>query len=374
MIGIVNIRGTIGDLSEITKKQTQFITLLDVVKQIESNKEALSFNVYIDSIGGFVEEGYRIFNYLKTLGKPVNTFIDGKCFSIATVIFLAGERRIIDTKSQFMIHAPLDDVTGNANELESVAQELREVESEMVGFYHKHTGISKAALSSLIESETFLTPEEAVSLGFATEIETTIKTIPLSTNIKAVAFSNKLNKKQMNDTLTKEETQGLFNKIGAQIDKILKRTKPLNIVLQDTNGVEINFPDVEEGQTPGVDSVGSIDGSPAEGSYVMDQLGATLVFIGGIVTEIIPNDDEATAALKTEIEQLKTQLTEKEGQLNTANTEQQETRTEVLGLKTELGKFKALAGKFEPGDKKKTPTKEDDKKSSGLMKAEFYDK
>lgn len=388
MIGVVNINGFIGEPDIFFDGEVNtFTTLLDIVKQIESNQEAESFNVFINSQGGIVEDGYKIFNYLKTLGKPVNTFINGQCFSIATVIFLAGIRRIINTSSEFMIHAPWTMTIGDANQLEDEAEQLRDLENELVNFYHKHTGISKAALKSLIESDTFLTPDEAVSLGFATEIKQSDDTSTITvTTMKAVAFSNTLNQNKMSDKTT-NKISGQLEKLMSGVNKILGRFKAVGIVLQDSNSVEIDFPDVEEGQTPAVGDRGLIAGAPVpnmEGSdvsveYIMPQLdNAVVVFRDGVVWQINPasadDDSEEMVALKAEVEDLKTQLTEKETELDTANTEKDSIKTDVLALKTEIGTFKALAGSFNfDGNKKPSKKDGEGKKSSGIMKAEWYD-
>lgn len=361
MIGVVNINGFIGEpdlfFDGLIDGNT---TLLDVVKQVESNKEAISFNVFIDSQGGIVEDGYRIFNYLSSLGKPISTFINGQCFSIATVIFLSGTRRVINIGSQFMIHAPWSESVGDANKMEEDAEQLRKIENDLINFYHKHTGISKAALKSLIETDTFLTPDEAVSLGFATEIETTKKETPLNTQLKAVAYSTKLNIKQMSE---QKEVKGLVEKVLAGINKLLEgKSKPVNIVLQDANGVEIDFPDVEQGQIPAVGDRGLIEGAPianAEDSdrsipYIIPSLGATVWFTDGAVVEIAPDDSEEVTALKTKISELEGKLTEAQNTAKDAKEEKETMKQEVLGLKKDVEKLNGLAGGFNASDKKKT--------------------
>ena len=52
----------------------------------------------------------------------------------------------------------------------------------MVEFYSKSTGTEKEAIYPLMRNETYLTPEQAVNLGFATEIRKPMK---------AVAYLNK---------------------------------------------------------------------------------------------------------------------------------------------------------------------------------------
>lgn len=381
MIGIVNIQGFIGDPIDFAFDIGDMpnTTLLDVVKQVENNKDATEYHIFINSIGGSVDEGYAIFNYLKSLKKPVNTFAGETCQSIATVPFLAGSRRVIDANCNFMFHPPWGDPgPGNADRFENFVDQMRELEDGLTSFYAKYTGTSKEAFKALLNEDRVLTAQEAVDLGFATEIETVVTTVPLNTSLKAVAFSNILNQKTMSNQLTKKEAEGFFNKIMAKIDGIIK-PKAVNITLQDSNGVEIEFPSVEQGQTPAVGDAALINGAPvpnAEGSelsveYIMPSLGdAVVVFRDGVVDSIaMPNaGDEEMMALKNEVAGLKKKVADKEAELQAANAENQKMVTDVLALKTEIRKFKAVAGGFNPDGGKEPPGNDNEGGASSFMK------
>ena len=66
--------------------------------------EADTINVYINSYGGEVAEGLAIYNSLKRHKAKVKTYCDGFACSIASVIFMAGDERIMSTASLLMIH------------------------------------------------------------------------------------------------------------------------------------------------------------------------------------------------------------------------------------------------------------------------------
>ena len=146
MIGNIYITGEIG----------VNIELKDVIKQVQDQKEALEYNVYINSIGGYVDTGFDIYNYLTNLNKPITTIGTGFVASIATVIFLAGNKRKLTAGTQFMIHNPSGGVEGTAEQIENYNKSLKDAENNLIKFYSEKTGLEKDALIPLLRNETFL--------------------------------------------------------------------------------------------------------------------------------------------------------------------------------------------------------------------------
>jgi ATP-dependent protease ClpP protease subunit len=100
------------------------VTLLDVIKQVKQQSAAESFLVKIDSV--YVDCGNDIYNYLKNLDVPVTTYTT-KAYSIASVIFMAGETRVIPEGAidALMIHLPWMEAAGNHSELTDYLKELK---------------------------------------------------------------------------------------------------------------------------------------------------------------------------------------------------------------------------------------------------------
>ena len=63
-----------------------------------------NLHVYINSYGGEVAEGLAIYNSLKRHKAKVTTHDDGFAASIASVIFMAGDERIMSNASLLFIH------------------------------------------------------------------------------------------------------------------------------------------------------------------------------------------------------------------------------------------------------------------------------
>lgn len=326
MVGNIYITGEIG----------VNIELKDVIKQVQDQKEALEYNIYINSIGGYVDTGFDIYNYLVNLNKPITTIGTGFVASIATVIFLAGAKRKLTAGTQFMIHNPSGGIEGTAEQIENYNKGLKDAENNLIKFYSEKTGLEKDALIPLLRNETFLSNEEAISFGFATETNETIK---------ASFKINNNNKK--NEMVLNQDDKNWFESLFSNFAK--KFNKPKNVMLLDATGKEINFPSVEDGLNPQVGDAGEIDGQPVpDGTYEMPSLNnASVTFVGGVIREIVEVDNEIEN-LKKENEVLKQQNLELTSKVTETENKISEIENEFKNLKTQItGKFKFEVNKKE---------------------------
>ena len=129
--------------------------------------------VRIKSFGGDVNEGLAIYNALRANPARVVTRADGFACSIASVIFMAGEERVMCDSSLLMIHNPWTSAWGaNAAEMRKLADDLDKIAQASKTAYLSRVSISPDELDSLLDDETWITPQEALEMGFATDIET----------------------------------------------------------------------------------------------------------------------------------------------------------------------------------------------------------
>jgi ATP-dependent protease ClpP protease subunit len=333
MEGNIYINGLIGTIynSDFTVRE-KGVELIDVIKQVQGNPSAELYNVYINSEGGVVETGFEIYDYLKSLGKPVNTIGLGQVASIATVVFMAGEKRYLKPATNFLIHLPMIGIDGflNSQDLELAKQSVAVVEKQLLDFYKKQTGLSEEALLPLLKKETSLTPSDAFDLNFATEY-----TVEFA---KAVAYLKPINI-NTNNNMTNEDKSWLEKLFAPILNK--KDNQIVNITVTDADGVIIDFPDVPEGTEPKVGDKATIDGKPADGDYLMPD-GMKFIFAMGELTEIAEpetEDNEEMTALKAENETLKADL--EASKLAFVNLEKS-----VVNLK------KQITSRFETIDKK----------------------
>ena len=127
-------------------------------------------NVHINSYGGEVAEGLAIYNTLKNHKAKVNTICDGFACSIAAVIFMAGDERIMNKASLLMVHNAWTYTAGNAAELRKQADDLEVINQSTMEAFKAHVNISDDELKALLDAESWLSPQEALEKGFATSI------------------------------------------------------------------------------------------------------------------------------------------------------------------------------------------------------------
>lgn len=143
-------------------------------------------NVNINSYGGEVAEGLAIYNALKRHKAKVRTCCDGFACSIASVIFMAGDERIMNEASLLMIHNAYSIAEGDANALRKMADDLDLVTSQSKKIYLANSNIDEAALTELMDKETFIDPKDALEMGFATSVVAISADHPAQSALKTV--------------------------------------------------------------------------------------------------------------------------------------------------------------------------------------------
>lgn len=145
---------------------------LDVSKAIAAiPPEVTDIEVHINSYGGDVAEGVAIYNALRQSGKHVTTVCDGFACSIASVIFMAGERRVMNSASLLMLHEPsFPNAGGNARALRKQADDLDVISQLSKTAYLAPGGIEPEELDEVMSAETWVSPEQAVEWKLATDI------------------------------------------------------------------------------------------------------------------------------------------------------------------------------------------------------------
>tara|TARA_R110000822_G_scaffold11176_3_gene41282 strand:- start:6117 stop:7256 length:1140 start_codon:yes stop_codon:yes gene_type:complete len=286
MIAKILIEGEIGEDT----------TLLDVMSQYRNIANPESVEVYINSIGGSVEVGNAIYDYLRALPVPVKT-IAHKAYSIAASIFMAGSERVVAQGADvLMIHFPfVMGFTGRSEDLQEMSKKLKTLENDFVSFYKSHLDIDENTIRNLLSTDTFMSGDEAFSLGFATTLE-----IPL----QAVAYfdKEKTSPEEANINNKKKSIMSKFDELIKAVKGFISDTEVVALVLQDANGLEITFPDVADDASPIIGDMATIEGQPANGEY-LSPTGETWVFLEGALTEIKPSVEESPEEEAARLEQ-----------------------------------------------------------------------
>ncbi|HQD86959.1 MAG TPA: Clp protease ClpP [Bacillota bacterium] len=132
--------------------------------------EVDTINVYINSYGGEVAEGLAIYNALRRHKARVRTYCDGFACSAASVVFMAGDERIMSNASLLMIHNAWTYTVGDQNQLRKDADDLEIITQASINAYMDHINITEEELKALMDAETWISANDALEMGFATSV------------------------------------------------------------------------------------------------------------------------------------------------------------------------------------------------------------
>lgn len=165
-------------------------------RAIENAGDFTSITLRINSPGGDAFEGVAIGNYLRSLGKPIVSCVDGLAASAASVIALCAHRVQLAPNAMLMCHNASTGAYGFASDLRKVADVLEKISNSIAQTYVRKTGKSLEEIQMLLESETWLGADEAVAEGFADAVvdpgEDTEDSMPVETKALAMLTESRL--------------------------------------------------------------------------------------------------------------------------------------------------------------------------------------
>ena len=173
----------------------------------ELNSGSGDVTVWINSPGGDCIAASQIYTMLMDYKGNVTVKIDGIAASAASVIAMAGTKVLMAPTALMMIHNPMTGAFGDHEDMQKAIEMLNEVKESIINAYEIRTNLSRAKLSHLMSSETWMNAKKAIELGFADEILTDDKTVA---DVPPFAFSSK----------AVEAT--LINKITAKAKPVVK--------------------------------------------------------------------------------------------------------------------------------------------------------
>ena len=289
---MITIKGIIG----------QDVSYLDVVNalSLEKNKNV---EVLIDSVGGDLNEGIQIFTLLRNSGKRINTECVNNCASAASLIFLAGDKRIAGCP--IMIHNPwIDGVSGNSKQLKEVSDSLLASEKQFQKLYLQRVTIDKEVLQTLMDNETYIGQMQAKNLGFATEIK----------NVAMAMLNNNSNTKQISKQMSKKPTK-VERALAWLNGTSTAEPTVFAMVLKTLTGADISIdreegrPELGDGATPDgfhqVEYGDEVLDIQVENDKIVDIVDSREKAEGGEGKDIVEGLLDEIEQLKAEIERLK---------------------------------------------------------------------
>jgi ATP-dependent Clp protease protease subunit len=123
--------------------------------------------LYINSPGGSVDDGFAIYDTMRTMQAEVVTVCLGLAASMAQFVLCAGTpgRRYAHRFSRVLMHQPHGQVEGTATDINIQAEQFGYLRRTMAELTAKHTGQPVERIVADADRDLWLTAEEALAYG-----------------------------------------------------------------------------------------------------------------------------------------------------------------------------------------------------------------
>ncbi|MGV8961904.1 MAG: ClpP family protease [Candidatus Saccharimonadaceae bacterium] len=123
-------------------------------------------DVYINSPGGSVYDGFAIYDVSKLIKSPIRTVCVGMAASMAAVLMFMGKERCGTQHSRIMFHQPSGRASGTSEEIQISHEEIQKVKKELYEIVEQHTTLT--GVEQLFRLDTWYTAKEAIECGILT--------------------------------------------------------------------------------------------------------------------------------------------------------------------------------------------------------------
>lgn len=219
------------------EEKTDAFSLKDALKHVDTP----NLTVRINSYGGEVSEGLAIYSLLSDFKGHVKTIVDGFACSAASVIFMAGEERVVPENGLLMIHNAWTEARGDSNKMKKVAEDLEKITQPSLNIYTLKTNLSEAEIKEKMDKEEWITSQEAFEWGFSTSQERENKAMQAleADFVHDLVMKNKELQKEL-DEATKNETVFDTKQLDKIVELIEENTRRIEQVNTELNEIRLN--------------------------------------------------------------------------------------------------------------------------------------
>jgi ATP-dependent Clp protease, protease subunit len=139
---------------------------------LENTGRGKDINFYINSPGGAVDDTLALYDTMKFMSSPVNTYCIGRAYSGGAVLMAAGQKgkRFMLPHAKIMIHQPYGGITGQAEDIRIQAEQIIKMKRELNKILSECTGRNVDEIQRDGERDKYFSAEEAVAYGLADEV------------------------------------------------------------------------------------------------------------------------------------------------------------------------------------------------------------
>jgi|GEM_PF-2124682 len=156
-----------GEVNE--SSANKLINEIDVLETLNPGKQ---ITVIINSGGGSVYDGLRIYNKFKSVKSPIHTVGNNMAASMAAVLLIAGDTREATSTCRILIHEVSSGARGKSTDMKADLRHTLDLQEDLYEIIAVSTGLSLKDIRKLCERDIFYSAEDSVRLGFIDKIST----------------------------------------------------------------------------------------------------------------------------------------------------------------------------------------------------------
>ena len=139
---------------------------------LESQDPTKDINLYINSPGGSVTDGFAIYDTMKYIKCDVSTICMGMAASMGAFLLSAGTKgkRIALPNSTIMIHQPLGGYKGQATDMEIHTRYMLDIKARLNQILAENTGKPLDVIKNDTERDNFMTAQQALEYGLIDKV------------------------------------------------------------------------------------------------------------------------------------------------------------------------------------------------------------
>lgn len=148
---------------------------IDALTHWELRDPGQPIHITINSPGGSVLDGFALYDTILRLrrkGHKVTTHGTGMIASMATILLQAGDERVLDANSWFMVHEVSAKSAGSMSEMEDQAAFIKRLNDRIYDILSERSTLTKRQIINRSKrKDDWMSAAEAVELGFADRVE-----------------------------------------------------------------------------------------------------------------------------------------------------------------------------------------------------------
>ena len=146
--------------------------LIQALLYLHSTNKDADINLYINSIGGTMEDTLAVYDTMQFISCGVATYCVGRAMGMSALLLAGGEpdKRFALPHSKIMLHQPYGAVGGQAADIKIQAEQYLKDKKVVQNLLARHTKKSAEEIALETERDRFLEAHEAKEFGLVDEV------------------------------------------------------------------------------------------------------------------------------------------------------------------------------------------------------------